>query len=178
MRIQHYRDSWYIQRHCILEVASGTGYSVQVCAVSSICPKDIHTRISLQRQKSRLPTSGCKFESRRICISTSKAKAFWNAWDVVVAIFARSIERTRVARRLWCASLQVVSMIKTPGFARTDFANSFAPFSRNTVRHPDFAGSDIVIRREIPGRLGIAISCCKAGRPSCPFMAGPFTARF
>jgi len=110
-----------------------------------------------------------------------------------------SMVRRRVARRDWCASRHVVSMISVPGYSRTALANASGPCSTIMLRHPIWQGN--VVSRGGPlgssgfCNVGITISVLRPGSPYgkgsdrtqevwgtsqqtvCPLMELPLTAK-
>lgn len=81
----------------------------------------------------------------------SKLNAFASAQLVSFAMFTMSVVLKRVASSDWCASRQVVSIIKTPGYSRTALANASGPFSMMMFRQPTSQGTLVSMASPVSG---------------------------
>lgn len=98
----------------------------------------------------------------------SKAYARLSAWLVSGAAASRSWVRIRVARRLWWASLHVVSHSSSCGWRRTAAANPAGPSRSSTSRQPGGGG---------PGGTARGAGSSRTARgPVAPGWSGPLTA--
>lgn len=100
----------------------------------------------------------------------SNANAFCNAQLVSFAMFTMSIVRRRVASNDWCASRHVVSMMSTPGYSRTAFANASGPFSMMMLRQPFWQGTEQSRGGPFSGssrfwKVGTTMSSLRPGSP-------------
>ena len=99
----------------------------------------------------------------------SSEYAFASAQLVSFAMFTISIVRRRVASKDWCASRHVVSMISTPGYSRTAFANASGPFSMMILRQPSVQDTDVSSAGPFSSSrllsLGTTISSLRPGSP-------------
>lgn len=93
-------------------------------------------------------------------------------------MFSISTVRTLVASKDWCASRQVVSIIKHPLFSRTALAKAFGPSWVITFLQPVFFGCETSTMSPLDSvSSGMMISPLNLGSPSCPLTWLPFTAR-